>query len=232
MPRGVKESIPIALATFAIGITFGLLAAPLMGEWLAIAMSALVFAGGAQFAVLSVLSGGGSVLVAAAAGATTNVRFLPMGFAIVQSATGGPLARAGQAATMTDASFLIGRTPGKGFDTSAIAWAFPLQYVGWVGGTVIGALGAGVIGNPEDLGLDIILPVFFLGLLLPELRASRPRKGIRPRPLLAAALAATVTLALTPVLPAGLPILAGAAVALIGLVPPRSGGPATEEATA
>jgi predicted branched-subunit amino acid permease len=76
-------------------------------------------------------------------------------------------------------------------------------------GTVVGALGANKLGDPKALGLDAVFPAFFLGLLLAEAMASRTARVV-------AVTGAAVALALTPVLPAGLPILIAAAAALLG----------------
>jgi predicted branched-subunit amino acid permease len=85
------------------------------------------------------------------------------------------------------------------------------QYPAWVGGTIIGALAGGALGNPRSLGLDAIFPAFFLGLLVTELR--------RPQARPVAALGAAVALALTPLTPAGVPIIVAA---LAVAVPTRS----------
>ncbi len=39
-------------------------------------------------------------------------------------------------------------------------------------GTLAGALGASALVDPEQLGFDVLFPVFYLGLLVPELRGS------------------------------------------------------------
>ncbi|MGH2891863.1 MAG: AzlC family ABC transporter permease, partial [Solirubrobacteraceae bacterium] len=72
---------------------------------------------------------------------------------------------------------------------------------------VLGALAGGVIGNPKSLGLDAIFPAFFLGLLVAEVR--RPRA----RPI--AALGAMIALVLTPLTPAGVPIIVAAAAVFV-----------------
>ncbi len=212
-PPGLRAALPLLLPTAAIGISFGLVAGPEFGAVPAVVMSALVWSGTAQFAVLSAFSSGGGVLLGATTGLLANTRFIPMGFAIAPSMTSGPVRRAAVGALLADASFVIGHRPDGRFDLRAIAWAAPPQYVGWVGGTLIGVLGADVLGDPRTFGLDVLFPVFYLSLLLPELRAEHDRA----RPIVVALLAAVVTLVLTPVAPAGVPVLAAAAVALIGL---------------
>jgi predicted branched-subunit amino acid permease len=84
-----------------------------------------------------------------------------------------------------------------------------VNYPAWVAGTAIGVFGGGIIGDTSDLGLDAIFPAFFLGLLANELRDSLS--------IGAAAIGAGVALVLTPFTPAGVPVLAACAGALLGL---------------
>jgi predicted branched-subunit amino acid permease len=79
---GFKAGLPIAVASILIGISFGVLAEPVMGTVAPVVMSALVFAGSAQFAALAVLAAGGGAGAAIVAGVLLNARFLPMGLAI------------------------------------------------------------------------------------------------------------------------------------------------------
>ena len=56
---GVRAGLPLVLPTLALGVSFGVLARPVMGAVAPIVMSILVFSGAAQFAALSVLAAGG-----------------------------------------------------------------------------------------------------------------------------------------------------------------------------
>ena len=68
-----------------------------------------------------------------------------------------------------------------------------------------------LIGDPADLGLDVLFPAFFLALLVGgELREGRLS-------VIVAALGAVIGLALTPITPAGVPVIAASAAALLGL---------------
>jgi hypothetical protein len=233
--------MPLALPIAAVGMSFGLLAGPLLGAIPSILMSAVVWSGTAQFAALSILTSGGGTTLAAGAALLANTRFLPMGFAIAPSMKGGPLRRLLRGALLADASFVIGHRGGGRFDVSAIAWAAPVQYVAWVGGTVVGVAGATAIGDPGRWGLDVLFPVFYLSLLLPDLFPEHVQSGGRRahrhadrasggrghpasrdlRPIIVAVLGAAITLALTPIAPPGVPVLVAAAAALIGLRTPR-----------
>jgi branched chain amino acid efflux pump len=208
--RGLRASMPLVLPTAAVGVTFGLLAGPVLGPIAAVAMSALVWSGTAQFAALSVLSAGGGAVLAGASGLLANARFLPMGFAIAPAVRGSLPRRAGVGATLVDASFAIAHRGGGRFDVPALVGAAPLQYLAWVGGTAAGAAGADLVGDPARWGLDVLFPAFYLSLLLPDLRAD-------PRARLVAGVAAGIALALTPLTPPGVALLVAAAAALIGL---------------
>ena len=104
---GIKAALPFVLPTLAIGMSFGVLAEPVMGAWAAIAMSILVFGGAAQFGSVSILAAGGGLASAVSAGLLINTRFLPMGFAVAPALKGGPFRRAVEAQTMVDASWAI-----------------------------------------------------------------------------------------------------------------------------
>ena len=138
-----------------------------------------------------------------------NSRFLPMGAALGPSLPGGPAKRAAQGQAVVDASWaLAGRGDGS-FDRWLLFGATATQYVTWQLGTIAGALGGDLLGDPDKLGLDAIYPAFFLGLLLAE---ARTRRAVA-----VAALGAGIALALVPFAPAGVPILAASVAALVGL---------------
>jgi predicted branched-subunit amino acid permease len=206
---GIRAGLAFGVAAFLVGISFGVVAQPIMGAAAAIAMSVLVFAGAAQFGSTAVLASSGSALTAILAGIMLNARFLPMGVAVARAFKGGPLARALQGQTIVDASWAAAHLGGGRFDRKILIGATIPQYPAWVLGTVIGALGANKLGDPKSLGLDAVFPAFFLGLLLAEALAS-------PVARLVAVTGALVALALTPLLPAGLPILIAAGAALLG----------------
>jgi branched chain amino acid efflux pump len=207
--RGVRAAAPLALAVFLVGMSFGVTARPVMGAVGAVVMSAIVFAGGAQFAAVAVLAAGGGAAAAIAAGILLNGRFLAMGFAVAPSLRGGRLRRALQGQAVVDASFALASRGGGRFDRHALIGGTLAQYPAWVLGTLAGVLAGDLIGDPEALGLDAIFPAFFLVLLAEELRDGSA--------VVAAVLGAAIALALVPLAPAGIPVLAASLAALVGL---------------
>jgi 4-azaleucine resistance transporter AzlC len=174
-----------------------------------IVMSAIVYAGSAQFSAIAILAQGGGAGAAIAAAALMNSRFLPMGVALAPSLRGGPLKRALQGQTVVDASWALAARPDGSFDRMLLFGSSAAQYVTWVSGTTIGALWGGALGDPKDLGLDALFPAFFVALLLNEARSGRAR-GV-------AALGALIALLLVPLAPAGVPVLVASFAALVGL---------------
>ena len=207
---GMRAGVPYALAGGVLSLSFGVLALEAGFSAIgAIIMSAIVFAGSAQFAAISIVAAGGGLGAAIGAAALMNARFLPMGIALAPSLPGSALRRAAQGQANVDASWAMANQGGGSYDRHFLFGATAVQYATWVGGTAIGALGGGAIGDPRDLGLDAIFPAFFLALLLPELRSIRSR---------AVALGgAIIALALVAFTPPGVPVLAASVAALVGL---------------
>jgi 4-azaleucine resistance transporter AzlC len=202
----LQAAAPIALAVFVFGASFGVLAvAARLPAWSVVLMSALVFAGSAQFAALGVIAAGGSVLTAILTGGLLNLRFIATGIAIARSLPGGRFLRSLLAQLSIDESYALSvraGAPGPP-DGRTLLVTGACLYVVWVAGTLVGALFGPVLGDPKRLGLDAAFPAGFVALLWPLLSG---RHGMR-----CAIGGAVAALALAPFTPPGIP-LAGAAV--------------------
>ncbi|MGI8727872.1 MAG: AzlC family ABC transporter permease [Solirubrobacterales bacterium] len=209
--QGFRVGLPLSLAALVLAISFGVLARPVLGIAATIAISAIVFAGSAQFGALAVLAAGGGPAAAIVAGALLNSRYLPMGIALAPSLRGGPLRRGLFGQGMVDYSWAAANRGGGKFDPAFMLGATTPAYPAWVTGTAIGALAGDLIGDPGALGLDAIFPAFFLALLVNgEVSGSK-------RSIVAAVGGAVVALVLIPLTPPGVPVIAACLVALIGL---------------
>ncbi len=201
------------MAAGLVAISFGALAEPIMGAVAPLVMSATVFAGSAQFAALAVLGGGGGAVAAVLAGVLLNARYGPMGVALAPSLGGRAFRRGATGQAMVDQSWALASRGDGRFDPVFMVGATLPAYPLWIAGTAAGVFAGEIVGDPNQFGLDVIFPAFFLALLAAELRAGRGRS--------AAAVGAGVALALLPVAPPGVPILAASVGALLGL---RRGG--------
>jgi 4-azaleucine resistance transporter AzlC len=217
LPRGVafragfRAAIPYAVVGFFLSLSFGVLATDAgFPPIAAIVMSIIVFAGSAQFAVVSIITGGGGVGAAVGAAALMNSRFLPMGIALAPSLPGGPFKRFAQGQPVVDSSWAMAVREGGRFDRWYLFGATAAQWITWQAGTAVGALGGDVLGDVEKLGLDAVYPTFFLALLLAEVRTGTAR-GV-------AGLGALIALLLVPVAPPGVPVLVASVAAFAGLL--------------
>jgi len=205
---GFRAGVPFALAGGALSFSFGVVARPVMGPVAPIVMSVIVFAGSAQFAALAVLSAGGGAVAAIVAGALLNLRFVPMGIAIAPWLREGPLGRALRAQAIVDASWAMSHLGEGRYDPDFLLGATMSQYPTWVLGTIVGVL-IGPVLDAKALGLDAILPAFFFGLLMAELK--------KPHAKLVAALGALLAAVLTPLTPPGVPIIVASLSVVVGL---------------
>jgi 4-azaleucine resistance transporter AzlC len=207
---GARAVAPLAVAVLGFGISFGLLARSAGMGWLApIVMSATTFAGSAQFAAVSILGADGTVAAAVAAAVLLNLRYAPIGVSVAPWLEGPAWWRFLRAQLVVDESWALAAEGEGRFDPGILVGAGLLLYVSWVGGTAIGALGGQALGDPKTLGLDAAFPALFLALLIPQLRSRRAVP--------AAVLGGAIALALIPLTPAGVPIIAAGAACLIGV---------------
>lgn len=206
---GVRAAIPLAPGPFVFGLSFGVLAeAAGVGAVAAVVMSATTFAGAAQFAAVSVLDAGGTALAAIMAAVFLNARYAAISVSVASIFPGGRFRRLAESQLIVDESWALSGRSGR-FEWPILVGAGLLLYVLWVGSTALGTVVGGALEDPNALGLDAAFAVLFLALAVPYLRGRRA--------LQAAALAAVITLALTPIAPAGVPIVAAAAACLLGL---------------
>jgi 4-azaleucine resistance transporter AzlC len=201
----------VAVALF--GVSFGVLARSAGFDPLAaVVMSAITFAGSAQFAAISVLGAGGTLAAAIGAALLLNARYGPMGLAAAPAFEGRPARRLLESQLVVDEAWalsIVEEERERRFDRRILVGAGVLLYAAWVVGTTVGVIAGAALGDPEALGLDAAFPALFLALLVGQLGSRRAA---------AAALAGgAIALALIPLAPAGVPIIAATAACLIGL---------------
>ena len=211
--EGARRIAPIAAAAAAFGASFAVLARTAGFDGVAaVVMSATTFAGSAQFAAASILGAGGGVVSAVVAAALLNARYAPVGVTVAGEFGGGPLRRVLEAQLIVDESWALSRRRDGSYDRRLLLGAGLVLYVAWVGGTALGALAGGALGDPERYGLDAAFPALFLALLVPQVRTRRA--------LVAALGGGALALALIPFVPAGVPIVAATAACFVGWTRP------------
>ncbi|CAN5453262.1 AzlC family ABC transporter permease [soil metagenome] len=221
-PDPVVGSLVLGLAVGAFGISFGVLA---VASGLTVAqacvMSLLVFTGASQFAVVGVIGSGGSTAAALGSALLLAARNAAYGLAMSDVIRGRLPTRLLGAQLVIDESTAMASAQHTSEDRRRGFWlAGASVFVFWNLGTLLGALGGDAIGNPETFGLDAAFPAGFVALVVPHLAKFEGR--------VVAVAGVALALALVPVVPVGVPVLAASLAVLLGLRSP-AGGPAPVE---
>ena len=209
----VRDALGIAIASGAYAIAFGAIS---IAAGLSLAqtmvMSAVMFTGASQFAMVGVIAAGGSVWAGALTAALLGTRnaFYALRLASLLQVRDWRRPLAAQFVLDETTAMAIARDdPRLG---RFAFWATGVAlFTFWNSGTLVGALATQAISDPKVFGLDAAVPAAFLALLAPRLRAREP--------LTIAVAAAVVAVLVLPFVPVGVPLLIVAVlVGLFGLL--------------
>lgn len=209
--RPVRDGIGLGLAVGVSGVAFGAAAVSAgLSAWQACALSLLAFTGASQFALAGVIASGGSLLAGTAGAILLGGRNTLYGLRLADVLRPRGPRRALVALGVIDESTAVALAqPDQAAARKGFTATFGCLYVTWNLSTLAGAIGAGHIASPQAFGLDVVGPAAFLALIWPRLRAGRSERAV-------AAAGAAMALALTPVLPVGVPVILAATAALGG----------------
>lgn len=210
LPRYVRDGVVMGLALSVFGVAFGVLATTSgLSVAQACASSLLLFTGASQFTVVTILGAGGTGVAAASAALLLAARNGLYGLAMAPYLP-RPLGRRLLAAQLViDESTALATAQRDPADRASAFLAGGLSvYVFWNLGTLVGAAGGSVIGDPAALGLDAAFPAGFVALVAPLLRHSRAAR-------VAAATGSVLALIAVPFTEPGVPIL----VAALAVIP-------------
>lgn len=168
---GIKDTLPTVFGYIGIGLAFGIIASSVgLNPFFVGAMSLFIYAGGAQFITVGMLSSGFPILSIVLATFLINSRMILMSMAIA------PFFKRYSAfknivigTFLTDESFALGMNKQNYTNGNlSFEWfnaANLISYFTWVASSVSGALLGGIVKNPKSLGLDFALVAMFIGLL-------------------------------------------------------------------
>lgn len=212
----IRQSLSVGVATGAYGVSFGALSvAAGLDLWQTIALSALLFSGASQFAVVGIVAAGGSGGAAVATSTLLGVRNGLYGLQVSRLLGVRGLRRVPAAQLTIDESTAVAVAQPEGQAQRLGFWGTGLAvYVLWNLTTLLGAVLGDALGDPERFGLDAAAPAAFCALLWPRLQSGDTRA--------VAAVAAVIALVVAPHAPAGIPVLVAALAAIAaGLLPRR-----------
>lgn len=212
----LRQCLSVAVATGAPAISFGALSAAAgLDLWQTIALSALLFSGASQFAIVGVIAAGGSGAAAVATSTLLGIRNGLYSLQMSRLLGVSGLRRVTAAQLTIDESTAVGVAQPERSAQRLGFWGTGLAvFVLWNLLTVVGAIAGNAMGDPKVFGLDAAAPAAFCGLLWPRLKSGDARA--------VAAVSAVIALVVAPHAPAGIPVLVAALAAVVaGLVPRR-----------
>jgi predicted branched-subunit amino acid permease len=218
----LRDGIGLGVAVGLYGAAFGAAAdAAGLNLWQAMTLSALMFTGASQFALVGVLGAGGGALAAASSALLLGTRNTVYGVRLVPLLRPrGVLRRLGTAQWVIDETTAMSlAAPDRALGRLAFFATGASIYLMWNLMTVVGWLGAAALTGPALAALDAVVPAAFLALLWPRLRKNFPEAAVQRKVALGGA---AVALVLTPFVPPGVQVIAAVvAVALAGRPRPR-----------
>ena len=167
----IKDTLPTVFGYIGIGLAFGIIASSAGFNPLVVgAMSLFIYAGGAQFITVSMLSSGFPILSIILATFLINSRMILMSMATApffkrysvwkNIVIGTFLTDESFALGMNKQNYTNGRLTYEWFNTANL-----VSYFTWALSSVAGALLGGIVKDPKALGLDFALVAMFIGLL-------------------------------------------------------------------
>ena len=211
--RIIRTALSIGLAVSAYGVSFGALGVTSgLTVWQTVALSGLMFTGASQFTFVTTIASGGTALASIAAAllmGSRNAAYSARMSTILHMH--GLKKFVGAQLTIDESTALSLAQDENEFDGRSRRfgfWAGGISvYVLWNIATFIGALSVSAIGDPKEFGLDAAIGAGLYALVWPQ---------IKDRQTVAVGLGGAIAaLTLTPVLPAGVPVLVSAVVAII-----------------
>ena len=210
-------------AMFISATIIGIAVAPIMVDvgsprWVVLAAATFAWSGTGEVAYASVIASGGSTIAAFVAAMLVSSRFALLALSLKGRWQASLIERVGMyhyasevaVANAIDQESRIGPHAAR-----RVFWQLAVPMAsGWFIGTLLGLALGNIVGDTRQIGLDVVFPASFIGTVV---------TGLRRRDSAVAVLGGlTAAIGLSPILPAGLPILVAAITALLAVaVPPH-----------
>jgi 4-azaleucine resistance transporter AzlC len=209
---GAVESLPLWLGVAPFGFVYAVAGRRVgLTGWDAQLMSLLVYAGGAQFTAVRLMAQATPRHLLVLATLLINLRHLLYGVSMAPFLRPiRPGLRAAAAFFLVDESYGLAMRAyleGRGSILHLVGAGTSL-YLAWNLGTALGTVFTAALPDPRGLGLDLVFPLTFAALVAPLLREGAGRR--------AALVSFLAGVAVIPVLPGGVGVIAATLLGLLG----------------
>lgn len=207
----LSDLATFALTFFALGVTVNLLVLEAgTSNGLTILAAVAVYSATSELAYLAVKDAGGTEVAAVVAAWVVSSRFGLLAVSLGAKLSGGLWHRAAAAVNSFDPNVALAVQQQDSRSVARVFWRMTAALmVGWWTGTIVGVFLGNVIGDSDRLGLDAMFPAAMLAIIGNTLRRSDGA--------IAALAGGALCLILIPLVPAGVPIIASVAGAVVAV---------------
>ncbi len=174
--RGVRYGIPIGLGYLSVSFTFGIMAVSYgLYWWQAVLISMLTVTSAGQLAGIGTMTHPGQYFQMLVSQITINIRYSFMAVSLSQKTDSKfrGIWRWLFGFMLTDEIFAVASAE-ESVCRSFFAGLCVLPYLGWAGGTLIGALLGSILPDRLMRALSIAIYGMFIAIVVPEMKKSRP----------------------------------------------------------
>ena len=176
---GIRNTIPLLIGAFPFGLIFGALAVNAgISKTATIAMSLFVFAGSSQFIAVGLYSAEAPITIIVLTTFIVNLRHILYSLTLLPQIKNLPIKwKVLLAFWLTDETFTVSIIRYRKSDGSAYKHWYQLgssiaMYLNWQIWTFLGVNLGDRIPNAAEWGLDVAMPIAFIGMLIPLVKNS------------------------------------------------------------
>lgn len=174
---GMRRGLPICIGYFSVSFGFGAMAVSQgLSIWQAILISATNLTSAGQFAGLTVIVTGATLLEMILTQLVINSRYALMSLALGQRF--GPQVGVGKRLATgffnTDEVFALAMAGKEKLTPSFFVGAGVTAAIGWVSGTAMGAIAGSVLPGSVCTALGVMLYGMFVAIVVPQARQEKP----------------------------------------------------------
>lgn len=175
--RGLRDGIAIAIGYFSVSFSFGLTAvASGISWWEAVLISLTNLTSSGQFAGIGIIAASGSYVEMMVTELVINMRYALMSISLSQKLD--PTFKRWQQLILghcnTDEIFAVAMSRNKTVTPAYMTGLAVLPYIGWTGGTLVGAICGNILPTTLSNALGIMIYGMFLAIIIPAMRKEHP----------------------------------------------------------
>lgn len=174
---GVRAGIPVCVGYFSVSFGFGAMAiAQGLSIWQSILISISNLTSAGQFAGLTVIATGATIIEMVLTQLVINSRYALMSLALGQrlGADVGTGKRLLAAFFNTDEIFALGMSRGNRLTAAFFIGSGIVAALGWTGGTAMGAVSGSLLPESIRMVLGVMLYGMFIAIVVPQAREEKP----------------------------------------------------------